>query len=149
MTETINTGPSDTPGTYRYMPVVILNANSAGGRSGGLSENIRTILKEMQSEAEVIETRSADEGRRAIEGVIAQEQGPVVICGGDGSVVRAASTLLDAGSKVPLGIVPLGTGNDYAWGTLGLPRELRGALAVALHGRPRAPCSARGTSSSR
>jgi diacylglycerol kinase (ATP) len=60
------------------------------------------------------------------------------VCGGDGTLRSAAGTLLDAGSKTPLGIIPLGTGNDYAFGTLGLPADMREALKVALHGRPRA-----------
>ena len=122
-----------------YKPTVLLNMNAGSGRAGSLAESIRSILQEMNSDAAVIETRSVAEGRRAIQAAVAHGQGPLVVCGGDGTIVSAASSLLDAGSTLPLGIVPLGTGNDYAWHTLGLPQnDLRAALQVALHGRPRA-----------
>jgi diacylglycerol kinase (ATP) len=118
-------------------PTIILNMNAGGGRAGSLAENMRAILNEMNSDATLVESRSVEEGRRAIQAAVRQGQGPLVVCGGDGTIVGAAGSLLDAGSTVPLGIVPLGTGNDYAWHTLGLPRDLRAALQVALHGRPR------------
>jgi diacylglycerol kinase (ATP) len=117
-------------------PLVILNSNANMGRTGSLATTIRDALKRMNSRAEVIETRSQEEGRRAIEAAIKQER-PVVVCGGDGTVRAAASIILDAGSKVPLGIVPAGTGNDFAWGTLDLPRDPVEALRVALSGTPR------------
>ncbi len=41
-----------------------------------------------------------------------------------------------AGSGVPLGIVPAGTGNDYAYETLRLPRDREQAIEVALSGPP-------------
>jgi diacylglycerol kinase (ATP) len=121
-----------------YKPTVILNMNAGSGRAGSLAESIRAILHEMNSDAEVVETRSTDEGRRAIQAAIQHGQGPLVVCGGDGTILSAANTLLNAGSTLPLGVVPLGTGNDYAAGTLGLPQDMRAALQVALHGRPRA-----------
>jgi diacylglycerol kinase (ATP) len=119
-------------------PVIILNSNANSGRSGSLSATIRGLLKELDSEAEIVETGSADEGRQAIQAAATQGEGPVVVCGGDGTIRSAASSLLDMGSKVPLGIVPLGTGNDYAFGTLGLPSDMSEALKIALRGRPRA-----------
>ncbi|HUS17860.1 MAG TPA: diacylglycerol kinase family protein, partial [Chloroflexia bacterium] len=118
-------------------PVVLLNANAGGGRSGQLEATIRAMLAEMSSDAEVITTGSIAAGRQAIQTALSQGRGPIVVCGGDGTVASAAASLLDAGSRQPLGIVPLGTGNDYAWHTLGVPRELRAALQVALAGRPR------------
>ncbi|MCT1691156.1 acylglycerol kinase family protein [Brevibacterium sp. p3-SID960] len=73
----------------------------------------------------------------------------VVVCGGDGTV--AAGFALTAGTGIPLGIVPAGTGNDFAraaWIERGDPvgslspaarwaagRCAAGRCAAQLHGR--------------
>lgn len=51
----------------------------------------------------------------------------IVACGGDGSVNEVASCLV--GSSIPLGIVPVGSGNGLA-SSLGIPRNLRLALEI-------------------
>ena len=58
----------------------------------------------------------------------------VVMAGGDGTISGAAPALRDTG--LPLGILPLGTGNDLAR-TLGLPTEPEGAAGVILAGKTR------------
>jgi YegS/Rv2252/BmrU family lipid kinase len=64
----------------------------------------------------------------------------VVLMGGDGSVHSAVATLLrrnELSPDVPLGLVPLGTGNDLAR-TLGIPLDPAEAARTLLEGRPRA-----------
>jgi YegS/Rv2252/BmrU family lipid kinase len=64
----------------------------------------------------------------------------VVLVGGDGSVHTAVATLRRRGELSPddpLGLVPLGTGNDLAR-TLGIPLEPADAARALLHGTPRA-----------
>src|SRR5687768_17235136 len=58
----------------------------------------------------------------------------VVLAGGDGTVRDAAGVL--AGSGIPVGLVPCGTGNLYAQ-SLGLSRGLPGAYDVIANGSPR------------
>jgi YegS/Rv2252/BmrU family lipid kinase len=55
----------------------------------------------------------------------------VLACGGDGTVTACAEGL--AGTGVPLGIIPMGTGNLLAR-NVGIPMGLDEALAVALGG---------------
>lgn len=58
----------------------------------------------------------------------------LLVWGGDGTVRRAAHTLLRKGHhKVAIGVLPAGTGNLLA-NNLGIPIDLRGAVDVALHG---------------
>jgi YegS/Rv2252/BmrU family lipid kinase len=56
----------------------------------------------------------------------------VIVAGGDGSLHAAAQGL--AGTGTPLGVIPLGTANDFAK-TIGLPMDLAGACAVIAAGR--------------
>lgn len=58
----------------------------------------------------------------------------LLVWGGDGTVRRAADTLLkQAYDHVALGVLPAGTGNLLAK-NLDIPIDLRGAVDVALHG---------------
>ena len=59
----------------------------------------------------------------------------VVVCGGDGTVREVCAEL--AGTGIPVGIVPAGTGNLLAR-NLGVPLYVRSALDVALNGQDRA-----------
>ncbi|TDR94301.1 lipid kinase [Enterovirga rhinocerotis] len=58
----------------------------------------------------------------------------VIVGGGDGSLNRAAPALRDSG--LPMGILPLGTGNDLAR-TLGIPLDIAAAARVIVAGETR------------
>lgn len=59
----------------------------------------------------------------------------VVVAGGDGSLHTAVNALGDAGLSSPLGVVPLGTANDFARGA-GVPLDPVAAAWVIGAGRP-------------
>jgi YegS/Rv2252/BmrU family lipid kinase len=80
------------------------------------------------------ETTVEDPGAGAARDALAAGVDLVVICGGDGTVTECLGAL--AGSGVPVGIVPCGTGNLLAR-NLGLPLDAAGALDVAFTGRDR------------
>lgn len=58
----------------------------------------------------------------------------VIIGGGDGTLNSAAQGLFDTG--LPLGVIPLGTANDFAR-TLGIPPDPLGAARLIVEGEPR------------
>jgi diacylglycerol kinase family enzyme len=70
--------------------------------------------------------------RRLVADAIAERPDMVVACGGDGTIALVADGLV--GTGVPLGIVPVGTGNVLAW-ELGIPLDFRKAarLLVSPH----------------
>ena len=58
-----------------------------------------------------------------------------MVCGGDGTVREVCAEL--AGTGIPVGIIPAGTGNLLAR-NLAIPLYLRSAIDVCLNGQDRA-----------
>jgi diacylglycerol kinase family enzyme len=81
-----------------------------------------------------LETRADEPGELLVEKALRAGVGLVVASGGDGTVTACVAGL--AGSGIPLGVLPAGTGNLLAR-NLGLPLSLDDALAVALTGTDR------------
>ena len=76
---------------------------------------------------EIVSPGSADEAAAIVHERMALEQRPAVViaAGGDGTVRLVAQEL--AGTGVPLGVIPLGTANDFARAN-GIPDDVAGAL---------------------
>jgi diacylglycerol kinase (ATP) len=86
-----------------------------------------------QEQVEYVETSVAGEAReRAMQAARAGRA--IIVVGGDGTVNEVVNGILTAERRVPLGIVPAGSGNDFACNTLGLSRDPLVALERALHG---------------
>ncbi|MBT0567760.1 diacylglycerol kinase family protein [Williamsia sp. CHRR-6] len=73
--------------------------------------------------------------RRAVAAVTAGQADAVVVIGGDGTIAAVLAAV--AGTDVPVGLIPAGTGNDHAR-ALGIPvDDLDAAVAVIAGGRAR------------
>jgi YegS/Rv2252/BmrU family lipid kinase len=81
-----------------------------------------------------LETRPDDTGERLAQEAVRSGVDLVLASGGDGTITACVGGI--AGSGVPLGVLPCGTGNLLAR-NLGLPLSLDEALAVALTGSDR------------
>lgn len=108
-------------------------------RSRSQREELEGEIAALRQEGHAISlhygTSTGDAARLARE---ASEAGAelVIAAGGDGTINEVVNGLVEAGGGAALGVVPLGTANDFARG-LGLPRELAAALRLAVEGRPR------------
>lgn len=105
-----------------------------GARRGGEAMDAATDRLAAAGVALTVETLGdADELERRLRA----RRGSIdaaIVCGGDGSVCRAARGLLATGTT--LGILPMGTANDLAR-TLGIPDDLGAAAAIIAAGHRR------------
>jgi diacylglycerol kinase family enzyme len=112
----------------------VLVVNAAAGSTDQDAVEAATDVLADAGRVEVVPT----EDPAALDRVVAElADRRLVICGGDGSVHLAVERLRRLGrTDVPVGLVPLGTGNDLARG-LGLPFEdPRAAAARIRDGHP-------------
>ncbi len=118
------------------MQRLLVLVNRAAGTTDDDSVEAALALLRSGADVTVAATADADELLRTLKG--RGDRRPVVV-GGDGSVHAAVSALDAVGGlapEEPLGIVPLGTGNDLAQ-ALGLPLDPEESAAVVLAGTPR------------
>lgn len=117
---------------FSGQPLVILNP--AANRGNMHRHRVVARQRAEREHAEYVETRLQGEAKeRAMQA--AGEDRPVIIVGGDGSVHEVVNGILAAGRRVPLGIVAAGSGNDFAWNTLKLPRDPEMAVERAFCGQ--------------
>lgn len=107
---------------------VAINPNSATGRSAQYQERLRTVLNEYPVEVTwVLATSQHHSVKEMREAVQRGDIDALIVAGGDGTVHSAVNALGD--TRVPLGIIATGSGNDIA-------REFRfpsHALEDSLH----------------
>jgi undecaprenyl-diphosphatase len=112
------------------MPSVAFVVNGTLAKSSGRFLSLcRAAAAGADWACEFFVTEKAGSGTEAVRTAVEQRVDLVVAAGGDGTVRCCAEGL--AGTDIPMGIVPLGTGNLLAR-TLGIPTHPRPALAVAL-----------------
>jgi diacylglycerol kinase (ATP) len=116
------------------MDVLLLASGRSGGSSDESVEAARTVL----AAAGAVEVATAGD-RAALDAVLDRRQERLlVIAGGDGSLHTTVQRLWRRKelAAAPLGLIPLGTGNDFAR-HLGLPLEPRAAAQSIVDGQPR------------
>jgi diacylglycerol kinase family enzyme len=98
--------------------VLLVNPSAGSGRGLADQHAVERILGERGPVTTVIATDERDLEISARDAAAAGHT--IVIAGGDGTVNRVVQTL--GTSRTPLGVIPAGSGNDFAR-ALGLPRD--------------------------
>jgi diacylglycerol kinase (ATP) len=130
---------SQSDNTSHY--VIILNP--AAGRGQGrscrakLEELVRQHVAALPDAAamhwEIVETRASGDGTRLAAQAVERGATVVVAAGGDGTLGEVVNGVMGSGAM--LGLLPVGTGNDFAR-NVGLHNDMERAVQTLFHGTP-------------
>ena len=115
---------------------VILNPSSGKERAADHVETLTTRLREHYDEVAVAVTTGDGDAETAAAAAASDGCDALFVAGGDGTLNEAVNGLASSAAldRIPVGIIPFGTGNDFA-AALGLPTELDAILDVLLRKR--------------
>jgi diacylglycerol kinase (ATP) len=108
---------------------IIVNTTAGRGRAGQVVSQMWAYLNRYGIEADIVHTRQAGDAVALALSAARAGYERVVAMGGDGTVTEVTAGLLqaaDEGHEAVLGILPAGSGNDYAFG-IGVPTQLEPA----------------------
>jgi diacylglycerol kinase family enzyme len=114
---------------------VLLITNADAGSSD--RDSVQTAVATMQSAGLGVDVTATSDPAE-LDDVLAPGPAEVVVAGGDGSLHAVVAVLHRRGllAQTTVGLVPLGTGNDFARGA-GIPLDPEGAAQVVAGGRAR------------
>ncbi len=95
-------------------------------------EAAAAVFRSAAVEAEVERTRAAGSAAAQVREALERGCDAVIVCGGDGSINEVLPSLV--GTRIALGVIPLGTGNGLAQ-DLGLPRDPAKAAQALVSAR--------------
>jgi len=113
---------------------VVLNPAADRGRAGQRRAELQTVLDQAGVDAAVAVTERPGHAVELARAAVAAGARVVAAAGGDGTIHEVAQALVGTGTA--LGVLPMGSGNDYIR-VLGIPKDLVGAAAVLAQGRAR------------
>lgn len=113
--------------------LLIINGKSANNSA------LRKAVYQLRDEGFDLQVRvtwESSDVRRFVQEAIDINAENVIAAGGDGTINRVASELIHLSASSPpiLGIIPLGTANDFATSAQ-IPRDMENALNLAVKGR--------------
>jgi len=109
---------------------LLVNPSSRAGR--GLEQLRRYLATDKMPDLNCVESTSADHWRHLVRQAQDDNLDVLAIAGGDGTVTMTLNAL-EGPNRIPLAIVPTGTGNDFAR-DLGIPVAIEEACDVLRNG---------------
>jgi diacylglycerol kinase (ATP) len=98
------------PGTRMF---VILNPTSGGGAGKRIRAEVERELHSRRVDFEIRHTEGPGHATELAAAAVSKGADIIVAAGGDGTIHEVANGLLRTESAPPLGILPVGTGNDF------------------------------------
>ncbi len=115
---------------------VILNPYANRWQARAQRPAIEAALTAAGLDFRLVETDGPRHATRLAEEATRAGNASIIAAGGDGLVSEVVNGILRAGSNGPLGILPIGTGNDFAE-MLGVPTDLAAAIRTIAAGKTR------------
>lgn len=107
--------------------MIIVNPSSGAEESENYTEQLKEQLKAVASEFVIKKTKKSGDAKEFSEEAALNDYEAVFVLGGDGTVSEAVNGLMLHESKLPLGIIPLGTVNNVAR-AVGIPMNPEKAI---------------------
>lgn len=111
------------------MVYFIYNPN-AGNKSNRYRQKLINTLQKIPN-THLLLTEYPYHASQLVERLIPTHPGKIIAVGGDGTINEIGNAL--KGTQIPMGIIPLGSGNGLAR-HLGIPMRTSSAIRIALHG---------------
>ncbi len=109
----------------------VINPISGSGKNGFLVNYIEHEFNDNKYELSIDTTNYKGHAAFLVKKAIKEQTDIVVACGGDGTINEVASCLV--GTNIPLGIIPLGSGNGLA-SNLNISKKIEKALSTIKNG---------------
>ena len=93
---------------------LLLNPTAGRGRAGRRQRRIIEILESRGGAIELVSSRAVGDLEKRVRELVSAGAERIVVAGGDGSIHEAVNGIMAAGGNAALGVVPSGTGNDFA-----------------------------------
>jgi len=93
---------------------LFLNPTAGRGRAGRRQERIIEILESRGATVDLQASRAVGDLEALVRQRVGEGTDRIVVAGGDGSVHEAVNGLMAAERNTALGVIPTGTGNDFA-----------------------------------
>ncbi len=93
---------------------LIVNPEAGRGLGRELGPAVGRYLHELGLPTRILNSTGQGDVEAKVRAALQEKPQVVVIAGGDGTVHEAVNGWLKAGGGAPLGVIPVGTGNDFA-----------------------------------
>ena len=93
---------------------LVINPEAGRGLGSELGPAAARYLAELGLPTRILNSTGQGDGEAKVRAALAEKPQVVIAAGGDGTVHEAVNGWLKAGGGAPLGVIPVGTGNDFA-----------------------------------
>ena len=93
---------------------LFLNPVAGRGRAGRNIRHIASSLDSLGIDHVLVESESVGNLETRVFDAVSAGAARIIVAGGDGSIHEVVNGILRSGNSVELGVIPIGTGNDFA-----------------------------------